>query len=456
MAKKRVVQKQADGSAKKVIKRKVKKVSKKSGQPKMSEAEFRAARGNLVTALLDDIKSKDGSLVTSVAADSWKHLIGIPFPAFCLEYAFDITCLPLEKILVVRGKPKTKKSGFVFEVYRWASQYFRGIGNYFEHESKWNSTWASSIIGQGLPLDSLGVAECGSMDAWQKAIQNAVKKMKQMMTGTATQPGLGTGFPYVMIVDSVVGHATLETQAKFQKQGSITRSHPAEALNLNNFMKSFPQQIMGWPFLVLMVNHLKPGQDDRGLPTDNSPGGYSWRFQAGLGVRLSKIRDFSLARCQGTTLKFQVDLSSYGSDGRHFPVDVIWETEDVPDRRMGTPYRQKTTWVWHKATTELLLRTLKDDSKAKEFRKEFGLVEAPQKRAYAPALGVPKTAPVFWDKMGYIIQRNPEALARLRRLFGIKAMKPFVPRVSFEEQKAAAKMADLGNIYDGHEEAGDE
>lgn len=406
-----------------------------------------AVESDVIAALMGDLRAKFGSEAAGSISESWRSMIGVPLPAFCLEYLFDLTALPLGKLIGLRGLPKTKKSGLSFEIYRWFRTACGGLGTLIEHESKFNSEWAASIIGYD-DIDTLGYVEASSVDEWQKYLQEVTRLMWAKMVGTKTKPGLGTHFPFLVIVDSILGKSTEETQAKLIKQGSMTRNFPAEALSIKNFLQAFPQQIVRKPFSVVLINHLKPKQNDQGFVVDSSPGGYAVAFQLSFDIKVSKGgRDIHLAKVDGSQLMLEMVYSSYGQDHRKIPVDCVWTTVDETNPMSGAPYRQQTVWNWHRGTIKLLLETLDKDSRAKEACKLIGLQRATGKRAYAPKLGVPKTAPISYDEMGLKTFRNRKVMAAWRRIFGIKRSKVFQPGVPFEEQLKQAMEDHAAETY---------
>lgn len=419
-------------------------------------ARLRKATSGAMAGLMQDIAAKEGGVIATTVDEAWKLEIGLPLPAFCLEYLFDNITLPLEKVIGIRGLPKTKKSGLAFEMYRWVRLFCGGVGSLLEHESKFHPSWAASIIGYD-EVKSLGYIECGSIDQWQTHLQTITEMMKKRMVGTKTEPGLGTGFPFMAIVDSIMGKSTQETQDKVASRGSLTRNFPAEALNIKNFMQAFPQKMVGWPFSLVFVNHLKPSTNDQGITVDNMPGGYGPQFQLAFDIKVRRMKDIHLAKVDGTTLMLELMYSSYGQDRRKFPVDCVWQTDRIHDPISGAPYRQRTVWNWHKATVDLMLTTLADDSRGKEAKAVIGLQPAKGKTCYAPKLGVPKTAPVKYQEMGQRIKASRETMDAWREIFGIKQCKVFRPAVDYTQQKKAAEMAHVDDVYSsGQLESDDE
>lgn len=454
MAKKKVVRKVESGGGSTSPKKSASAASKtppkrkQSAKAKMASIKsdpvrLRKEASVVSRRLIEDIHVKHGDVAAAMLDEEWRTMIGIPFPSFCLEYLFDNSVLILEKQLNLSGLPKTKKSGLCFEIYRW----FRrcgGLGTLFENESKMDPTWAASIIGYD-EYGTLGKIETHSLDQWQTLLQHVVSHTKKCMVGTKQEPGIGTGVPYLAIVDSIMGKAALDTQNRVEKHGSITRAHPAEALALRHFMLSFPHRLRDWPFMVLYVNHLKPKTDDRGFTSDDRPGGHAGQFQTSFEVKVGKGgRDIYLANLEGSVMDLKMLFNSYGQTGRNIKVDVVWTYEDIPDPASGTPYRQKTVFNWHKGTTHLLLKQLADDPRGRAARKLLGLQIAKGNRCYATVLGVPKTAPITFGEMGRKIKQSSEAMAGLRRIFGIKQSKAFRYGMDFKEQKKDALLEGIG------------
>ena len=186
-----------------------KKVSKAAlaKQIQSDPSRLRKATSGAMAGLMADVAAKDGGIIATTVDEAWKLGIGLPLPSFCLEYMFDNIVLPLEKVIGIRGLPKTKKSGLGFEMYRWLRTFCGGVGSLLEHESKFHPSWAASIIGYE-DVGSLGYIECASIEQWQTHLQTITTLMKKRMTGTQAEPGLGTGFPFMAIVDSMMGKSS--------------------------------------------------------------------------------------------------------------------------------------------------------------------------------------------------------------------------------------------------------
>ncbi len=76
-----------------------------------------------------------------------------------------------------------------------------------------------------------------------------------------------------------MGKASYETQEKVHDDGFAGRNYPIEALSISTYMKTIPQMIDGWPFALVLNNHLKMGKDKDGRDVRNTAGGKAVNFQ---------------------------------------------------------------------------------------------------------------------------------------------------------------------------------
>ncbi len=420
---------------------------RKKKQDRRQIDEIRKSSRTAISSLISSLGGNN-SLETIMAKDLWKSQICVPFPCFALEYLFDNVGLVLGKVLHIYGPPKSSKSGLCFEIARWFIDFCGGVASIIEHESKISAEWVASTVGwDNFVNDTVGIIHANSVDDWQKKLKTVIALMKEQMVGkTKADKGIGMDFPFLAVIDSVLGKPANEVLNKYKKEGAMDRMFPIEALMLNNFLKALPGDIANWPFLVILVSHLKVHKNN-GVTEYHVPGGYALFFHESFELRVRKAEDIRTAKFEGNKLELIMMNNAYGSSKRRIFTEVLWATEDKENPVTGAPYRQRTVWNWNKSTTLLLLGKPKDDPKIKEARKLIGLADAGRGRCYAPGLGVDKKEPVTYQKMGAIIHKNKEYLNELRRLFGIKQSKIFVPGIDFNKQLEEARLVSVNEIY---------
>ena len=161
-----------------------------------------------VGGLVKRAQSDAGDLTIATLKDAGRLIIGIPCPSLAFEYLVCNTVIPLEKVLQIYGRRGIGKSGLAFEMMRLFRRH-KGIGVLLEHETKFNPNWASSIIGWD-DLECMGVIPCDAIDDWQSHLQKSTTYVKKIMTGDSKTMGAGRIFPFLAIVDSIMGKTMRE------------------------------------------------------------------------------------------------------------------------------------------------------------------------------------------------------------------------------------------------------
>jgi len=215
----------------KVVKKKTKKRTKRQIHVEAHTPDrLNQTTSSYVEAMIGRAQRETGDLTISTLKDAGGLIIGIQCPSLAFEYLICNNVLPLEKVVQIYGYRGIGKSGFAFDIMRMFRR-AHGIGTLLEHETKFNEQWASSIIGWD-DADCLGVIPCDAIDDWQAHLQKSVAHVKQIMTGNAQQLGAGRIFPFLAIVDSIMGKTTRETQETIRSTGHAGRGFPIEALSM--------------------------------------------------------------------------------------------------------------------------------------------------------------------------------------------------------------------------------
>lgn len=378
-----------------------------------------------IQGLVTASRAKFGHSAVMVGSEAESLVVGIPCPSLAFEYLTQQDGFLLGLVYQVVGAWGSFKSGFAYEVARWFAR-LNGGTVFCENETKFSPDWCASIMGYNSIDDCpLMLYRCDSVESWQERLQFGVNEVKRILTGTKENPGPGRSVPWLYAVDSVMGKVSRETSEKLREDGSAGRSFPLEALKINTFMKSLPQDIDGWPFAVLFVNHLKMRKDDRGNDVRGKAGGSAIDFQesfeiemSGTGQRLVTA-DFTVKNVRMTCMK-----NSFGVDKRSIETRVLWWTEDVPQGN-GKPPKlvQRTVWDWDWATVKLLT-TVDDQSKARLKQADVHIdtpkVSPVENLAWSKSLGMASSDALPWHVVGRMIRQDPELTRRIRWALAIK------------------------------------
>jgi RecA/RadA recombinase len=268
------------------------------------------------------------------------------------------------------------------------------------------------------------VIPCNSINDWQTYLQDDVEKLQHLMDGTEKSPGIGRKLPGVLIVDSIMGKSTIESQVRIERTGFAGKAFPDEARAITQFLRAFPHKLRQHPFCMIAVNQLRKHKTEKGLTERKKSGGEGVNFQTTWELELSRTKKFERVNEEGAEVQLMCQKNSLGGTWRKIFVEVTWwqESDDpsAADDDLAA-WHQVTKWNWHKATTTLLLDPPKH--KKEGVRNIVDLVRVSRGSlgpgVYSKQLGIPKDAPVSFEEAGEILYQNEEVVTRLRRLFGI-------------------------------------
>lgn len=409
---------------------------KKSALAEWSQAQIEEFRSTLVQETVTALAQEYGDESACLLGEAGRLIVGIPFPSLCLEYVFQNSVFPLERISQVVGIEGTFKSAFTAEVARWFLEHY-GYAQLLEHETKFGADLAESIVGSQY-ANRFVVVPCDSINDWQKRLQFAIRSLQAQMQGTKERPGPGKIIPALFIVDSVMAKATEETQQKIEKLGYADRNFPDEARAITAFMRKVPADIRRWPFAILAVNHLKPMTNAQGLTERHKAGGRGLSFQETFEIELKRHAQYRQDRATkcGRRIVLEVYKNALGTDRLAIPVDIFWWTEDVVNEETGVvETRQRTQFCWHTTTVKLLM-----NSENKNVRQVVNFVPVRNRTAVAcRELGISAESPLSLEEAGEVLMQSADIVRELRRILGIKERKIFQPGVDYDKQLQAAK-----------------
>jgi hypothetical protein len=392
----------------------------------------------------DEARKKFGHQSVFIGSESEALVIGIPCPSLAFEYVIGQDCFPLGLVAQIVAKHGVGKSGLLAEFGRWFDKAGGGMV-LMENETKFNPYWYASIMGETV-YNRMQLHRCTSVEDWQKHLTFAIKMMQTDMMGVKDAPGPGKTFPVLYGVDSIMGKMSEENQekilgAKSKKKGkevtrgttgegyAQARSFPIEAGSITKYMRTIPQEMDGWPFALVLINHLRIKQDDMGNKERNKTGGEQVNFQESFELELAKVgghaKKISCADYEGIPLQISCEKNSFGPTGRKTQTRVLWWHEQ--DEKSGESV-QKTVWDWDWSTVWLLnqLRNGEHTSTyTKNKLKQMGFhIDCPsagdtENAAWSDTLGMKKTDAVPWNELGAMFREDKKLLRQIREAIGI-------------------------------------
>lgn len=383
---------------------------------------------SLVKAHIGAARSKFGHSGVFHGTDTENLVIGIPIPALAFEWVIGQDVFPLGLIMQIVAKHGTGKSGLLAEIGRWFDM-AGGITVLNENETKFSPHWYESIMGQEA-YNRMQLNRCSSVESWQRHLTFDIQSedgYKKTLLGTKKEPGPGRTVPILFGVDSVMGKMSELSQELIRKEGMAGRGYPVEALIIARYMRTLPQWIDGWPFSVVLINHLSLKQNaDTHQEERHKGGGVLINFQESFEIELRKVgpKRFETQEYEGFYLDIDCAKNSFGPTHRTAKVKVVWWEEPDDD---GS-YRQVTKWDWDWATTNLLCNIMTGDKHVRmkkhlkdvDFHMEFKSPTSHSAAAWSRTLGVPQKQPLSFSDMGEAIRNSPEVTDRLRQALRIR------------------------------------
>lgn len=364
-----------------------------------------------------------------------KLVVGIKMPSLLMEYLLGVNCFPLMLIMQIVGEPHSGKSGLVAEICRWFDE-VSGGGRYYEAESKHSPDWFASIMGweayhRFIPLDENGEPRrCDSIEDWQEHLYKDLVKIKRVMDGTKEEPGVGRSMPVLFAVDSVMGKPSRRTQHKIEKEGSADLTRPWDASIITTWLRANSHLLSGWPFSLVLTNHLKYGQDENGDLERRKAGGSHISFQETVELQLDRWqKKLACADWEGRQCTLSIHKNSLAAtDGFKANVRYLWWYENDPETGGVV---QKTIWDWNHGTVELLNYLMHSDSghhtvffrnrlKDAGFHIDCPSVAPVENKAWSKNLGMKPADAVSWNELGQAIAADASLMKLLRDALAIR------------------------------------
>lgn len=363
-------------------------------------------------------------------------LIVLPVPAFIIRYLLQNTGLPLACVYQVVGPQGCYKSTFAIEMLRW-HRLCGGYGQLNEAETKPTPELRNSVLNwdQG----AVNIEDCASFEDWQRRttfMTNEFKRYCEKVNGP------GRTIPFCIIVDSLTGKASEHTLKNIRKDGHAGMHFPVEAKQMADFLRAYPQELLGWPISFVGVNHMKLNRDPQtGMVDANIPGGWSLKFQCAAIIemsRIGKIQEF--ANYKAATVSFNTYKNSYGADNTRINVRFkTWHQEDAPGVwRLHSRFEWweagimflATGWGLPQAKAQALVSKVKDVCDVRE--KSGG---SRGKLYWSNRLGVASSDAMPAHDLGVMLEQQPEVLSDLYQVLGISQHPYFKPGVDFLSQQ---------------------
>lgn len=362
-------------------------------------------------------------------------LIVLPVPAFIIRYLLQNTGLPLSCVLQIVGPEGCYKSTFAIEMLRW-HLLCGGFGQLNEAETKPTPELRNSVL--NWDAQRLHIEDCATFEDWQRKV---LASNTRIQTLWSKEGGPGRTVPFCHIVDSLTGKASEYTLKNIKEVGHAAPHHPIEAREMADFMRAFPQELLGWPFTFIGVNHLKINRKPDGTVDANIPGGWALKFQCAAIIemeRLGQIKEFT--NYKAALVKLSTIKNSYGANNIRINVRFkTWHQEDAPG-----VHRLHSRFEWWEAGI-LFLATGRGLTlaKAKLFVPRLHEVcdiheksgGSAGKLYWSKRLDVPSSDAMPAHDLGMQLELRPDVLTDLYRVCDITQQAYFQPGIDFLSQQ---------------------
>lgn len=402
----------------------------------------RGAVASSCSAVLDAVAARNGNSVTYMVGEMTSLLVGIPFPSLALEWLTENRTFPMGRVMTIVGKEGSCKSALGVEIHRWARKWCDGWGIVFDAESKFSMELAQSILGWDDPK-ALGYTSCKSQEEWMHKLQTAQRNFIKQWGGTKQTRGIGRFYPVTFILDSLSGRDSLETIGKIAEQGSPGRTFSIESMKNTKLLRKIAADIENEPFTLIIVNHLKDGEDlGYGQKERKRPGGVHTLFQQTFEFETRvRRRTYRQANEKRIDLGIACYKNSLGVTGRAIEVTFCFRKEEDP--KDSSRLRQVSYFDWHTSTMRMIdWLGANDPPVGKKVLEITGLRKKNNNAYYSTLLGIPKTKPATARATGLAIHKNKEMKAKLRNTLGISSLgKSFIKNVDYNDQRGVVVTA---------------
>lgn len=403
--------------------RKLNKQEKETVRQRWSASNGAESRSKMMASLLDQGRDKFGADRVFGSREELAQLaIGIPTPSLAFEYLIANDVFPLSSIMMLAGSWGSCKSALSYEFFRWFYER-NGIAVHIDTEDKFDADFACDIMRVQHDQTPIISNRANSVEVMQQILSYYVTEMqRKMLDKTSDPPGPGKTVPICFCIDSLAGATSEEIQEKIRKDGMVGRSHPINALKNSNYLPGIKRYFEGWPFTLLIVNHLKEKTDDMGNTHQYTLGGQTFNFHESFELRNSVWKSkFKNSQFEGIGIKIACSKNSFGPTGRAIKTRFLWWIEDDPET--GRP-RDVFMWDWNWSICTLLneldgtaRQRLKDRELLIDCKSPTADIEC---LANFRAVGMAKGEYLPFQEVGQMIQDNEEVCERIRDALNIK------------------------------------
>ena len=364
-------------------------------------------------------------------------VVGIPLPHLAQRVLFMSDVYPCGRIVQLTGEEGAGKTPMVYELCKLHLE-AGGGATHNQNEAKDQPELREMMMMHNQQLlNRLTVEHTRSVEDWMEVTTATIQAIQAAVKDA---DGPGRAFPYIITVDSIMGTAARAQIAGIMKTGHASKAYAEEANIISKYMACIPALLDAHPVSIVGTNHLKPGRDERGNVTYNSPGGKSVKFMESYEFRVVRGPDIRLVSMQGMNVKILVQKNSLAPSRYWVNLRLRWRYEND---------KQYMWWDWGYNSMEYLVRLADDDSTRSLYNRINEVLELRDARvtgegsvSSAP-LGIPRDSPATFAEAALAFERSGELKKEVHRLLGIHERVALRPGIDYRTQvaRAAAELA---------------
>lgn len=309
---------------------------------------------DFVDAALAAAECDFGAIRCYVAAEHEERQVVLPIPPLCMQWLIESNGWPLGRVTQSGGKYGTHKSSFIFQLIAWYLE-AGGFAALIDTEYKTSGTLMRSLI-PACYFDKEDprhkrflLLNATTINEWQKLISDQYKRLTELVEKTKKRPS----FPIFWAVDSMLGAGSAEGLEYIRAEGEAQgRTFSDAPILINQYMKSFPNTLLGWPITMHMSHHEKKAIGSHGITRQggSAPDFYATldiQFKRGGVTAMGKSLEYSRANLWAKNMTLEIRKSAMGSDvDKKLPVSFCWKFDENN--------KQISWWDWDAATAMLL------------------------------------------------------------------------------------------------------
>ena len=376
-----------------------------------------------------------------LASDLGDRVWGVPCDHISYRWLSDNTCYQMSRILGVAGMKESCKSAFAMSMAKvWMD--VGGICIYVDTENKKSPALYRAVVGEDNTRKTIDYVAFNT-EEWQEQVLDSVR--------FASEDPSMKGLPVMLIIDSLGGVDTKETDARIEKEGGINPRNTGGMIKCkshNEFFRHINKHLYMKPYALMYINHLS---DDPNSPIQGAkrkPGGTGQDYHAVLDLWFSVVKGTPVFKAsRGFTekiLKITVNKNSMGASKRNIEIPYRWKGDEE------TNQISQCWFDWDAATAILLT----DDSptSVKPRLKDILTVTVNSNKYSCKELGL---VAVTDTEMGAAIRSNVEIRERISDALGINRMKVW-PELNIPDKDIYEKVRYRSPQSDqGQEESGE-